>query len=219
MFALAIACARDAPPDGASIPPGGVPYDPALARRIGDALAQRGPDYAARTRHRRASGAPRYTNRLILESSPYLLQHAHNPVDWYPWGEEAFAMAKARGVPVFLSVGYSTCHWCHVMEEESFEDEAIAQQMNRSFVAVKVDREERPDIDELYMGAVQLHGGGGWPMTVFLLPDKRPVFGGTYFPPTDGPRGPGLPTVLAQVKKAFDEDAAQVARRAQDIAG
>ena len=122
-------------------------------------------------------------NRLATETSPYLLQHAHNPVDWYPWGEEAFAKAQAEDKPILLSVGYSACHWCHVMAHESFENEQIAGLMNRLFVNIKVDREERPDVDEIYMNAVQmLTGRGGWPMTVFLTPDGKPFYGGTYFP-------------------------------------
>jgi uncharacterized protein len=122
-------------------------------------------------------------NRLAQESSPYLRQHADNPVDWYPWGEEALAAAKARDVPILLSVGYSACHWCHVMAHESFEDPEVAVVMNREFVNVKVDREERPDIDEIYMEATQaMTGGGGWPMTVVMTPDGRPFFAGTYFP-------------------------------------
>src|ERR687893_197632 len=127
-------------------------------------------------------------NRLASETSPYLRQHADNPVDWYPWGDEAFAAARERDRPVLLSVGYSACHWCHVMAHESFEDPDIAAQMNDLFVNVKVDREERPDVDEIYMEAVQaMTGQGGWPMTVFLTPDGRPFFGGTYFP--DARRG------------------------------
>jgi uncharacterized protein YyaL (SSP411 family) len=123
------------------------------------------------------------TNRLAAESSPYLRQHAENPVDWYPWGDDAFAEARRRDVPVLLSVGYSACHWCHVMAHESFEDAEVAASMNERFVNVKVDREERPDVDSLYMEAVQaLSGSGGWPMTVFLAPDGRPFFGGTYYP-------------------------------------
>src|SRR5438876_5374865 len=124
-----------------------------------------------------------HTNRLAREKSPYLLQHAHNPVDWYPWGPEAFEKAKKEGKPIFLSIGYSSCHWCHVMEHESFEDEGIARLLNDHFVAIKVDREERPDLDETYMTAVQLMtGSGGWPMTTFLTPEGKPFFGGTYFP-------------------------------------
>src|SRR5450432_3735616 len=116
-----------------------------------------------------------HTNRLAHEKSPYLLQHAHNPVDWYPWGEEAFAKARAEDKPIFLSIGYSTCHWCHVMERESFENESIAEVLNRNFVAVKVDREERPDVDRIYMSFVQATtGGGGWPMNVFLTPSLEP---------------------------------------------
>ncbi len=136
-------------------------------------------------------------NRLIKETSPYLLQHAHNPVDWYPWGPEALERAKIDDKPVLLSVGYSACHWCHVMERESFENPAIAEQMNRDFVCIKVDREERPDVDSIYMAAIQvLSGHGGWPMTVFLTPNGEPFYGGTYFPPEDRPGMPGLPRVL-----------------------
>mgnify|MGYP001794494101 FL=1 len=122
-------------------------------------------------------------NRLVFSKSPYLLQHARNPVDWHEWGPEAFPLAKERNVPVFLSIGYSTCHWCHVMEHQSFEDDDVAKLMNEAFVCIKVDREERPDIDQLYMTVTQtLTGGGGWPMTVVMTPDKRPFFAGTYFP-------------------------------------
>ena len=122
-------------------------------------------------------------NRLVHEKSPYLLQHANNPVDWYPWGDEAFEKAKNEDKPIFLSVGYSTCHWCHVMERESFEDQKVADVLNRVFVCIKVDREERPDIDTIYMAVCQaLTGSGGWPLTVLMSPDKRPFFAGTYFP-------------------------------------
>src|SRR6266849_879398 len=125
----------------------------------------------------------RYTNRLIQETSPYLLMHAHNPVDWYSWGPEAFAKAKQEKKPIFLSIGYSSCHWCHVMERESFDDEGIARLLNEHFVAIKVDREQRPDLDEIYMTAVQMMtGSGGWPMTTILTPAGQPFFGGTYFP-------------------------------------
>ena len=123
-------------------------------------------------------------NRLVDSTSPYLQQHAHNPVDWYPWGEEALGKARELDCPIFLSVGYSSCHWCHVMERESFENVEVAKVMNENFINIKVDREERPDIDALYMNAVQmLSGQGGWPMSVFLTPDLRPFWGGTYFPP------------------------------------
>ena len=143
-------------------------------------------------------------NRLADETSPYLRQHADNPVDWYPWGEEAFARARAEDMPILLSVGYSACHWCHVMAHESFEDPEIAALMNERFVSVKVDREERPDVDAVYMRAVQaLTGSGGWPMTVFLTPDGRPFYGGTYFPPDDRRGMPGFPRVLVAVADAY----------------
>jgi uncharacterized protein YyaL (SSP411 family) len=143
-------------------------------------------------------------NRLANESSPYLLQHAHNPVDWFPWGEEAFAKARAEDKPVFLSIGYAACHWCHVMERESFENEAIARFLNEHFVSIKVDREERPDVDSIYMQAVQLMTShGGWPMSVFLTPDAQPFYAGTYFPPTDRHGMPGFPRVLANVAEAY----------------
>ncbi|HXG16070.1 MAG TPA: DUF255 domain-containing protein, partial [Calidithermus sp.] len=143
-------------------------------------------------------------NRLAGESSPYLRQHADNPVDWYPWGEEAFARAQAEDKPILLSVGYSACHWCHVMERESFEDPEIARLMNEHFVNVKVDREERPDVDQIYMQAVQaLTGRGGWPMTVFLTPEGEPFYGGTYFPPAPRHGLPGFPQVLRAVAEAW----------------
>ena len=145
-------------------------------------------------------------NRLIDETSPYLLQHAYNPVDWYPWGPEALELARAEDKPILLSVGYSACHWCHVMERESFEDPTIAAQMNQGFVCIKVDREERPDIDSIFMTAVQaLSGQGGWPMTVFLTPDCKPYYGGTYFPPDDRHGMPGFPRVLAAMSQAYRE--------------
>ena len=135
----------------------------------------------------------KFTNRLINETSPYLLQHAHNPVDWYPWGTEALELSKKLDKPILLSIGYSACHWCHVMERESFENVHIAKLMNDNFVCIKVDREERPDLDHIYMSAVQLMTRhGGWPMTVFLFPDGRPFFGGTYFPPQDRHNMPGF---------------------------
>jgi uncharacterized protein len=145
-----------------------------------------------------------FTNRLISETSPYLLQHAHNPVDWYPWGEEAFAKARQENKPLLLSIGYSACHWCHVMAHESFENPAIAQLMNENFVNIKVDREERPDLDQIYMNAVQMMTHhGGWPMTVFLTPDGVPFYGGTYFPPEDRYNLPGFPRILISVSEAF----------------
>jgi hypothetical protein len=149
---------------------------------------------------------PEHTNPLAHEKSPYLLQHAHNPVDWYPWGEEAFAKARKENKPIFLSVGYSTCHWCHVMAHESFENEEVAAIMNRDFVNIKVDREERPDVDRVYMTFVQATtGGGGWPMSVWLTPDLKPFVGGTYFPPEDRYGQPGFKKVLERVATAWKE--------------
>ncbi len=160
----------------------------------------------------------KHTNRLIHETSPYLLQHAHNPVDWYPWGEEAFAKARAENKPILLSIGYSACHWCHVMEQESFENEEIARLMNELFVNIKVDREERPDLDEIYMNAVQmLTGRGGWPLTVFLTPDGKPFYGGTYFPPVDRYNMPGFPRVLKAAAQAYRERPEEVERATRQI--
>jgi uncharacterized protein len=158
------------------------------------------------------------SNRLAAETSPYLLQHAENPVDWYPWGDEALAKAREEDKPILVSVGYSACHWCHVMEHESFENEAIAATMNDLFVNIKVDREERPDLDSLYMAAVQsMTGHGGWPLNVFLTPDGTPFYGGTYFPPDDRMGMPGFPKVLEAVASAFRERRAEVEENAQQI--
>src|SRR5215510_6324615 len=142
----------------------------------------------------------RFTNRLINEKSPYLQLHAHNPVDWYPWGDEAFEKARRENKPIFLSIGYSTCHWCHVMETETFSDPAMAELMKRIVVSIKVDREERPDVDRVYMSyVVGTTGGGGWPMTVFLTPDLKPFFGATYLPPDDRNGRPGFRSLLMRV--------------------
>jgi uncharacterized protein YyaL (SSP411 family) len=150
---------------------------------------------------------PEHTNRLAQEKSPYLLQHAHNPVDWYPWGEEAFARARRENKPIFLSVGYSTCHWCHVMAHESFENEDVAAVMNREFVNIKVDREERPDVDRVYMTFVQATtGGGGWPMSVWLTPGLKPFVGGTYFPPEERHGQPAFKSVLERIATAWKEN-------------
>ncbi len=156
--------------------------------------------------HAAVTEAPKYTNRLIHETSPYLLQHAHNPVNWYPWGEEALARAKELDQPIFLSIGYAACHWCHVMERESFEDEDTAAELNAAFVPVKVDREERPDLDSIYMDALQaLTGQGGWPMSMFLTPEGLPFYGGTYFP--DKPRHgmPAFRVLLARIADVWDD--------------
>lgn len=162
----------------------------------------------------------KFTNRLINETSPYLLQHAHNPVDWYPWGEEAFERAKAEDKPVLVSIGYSACHWCHVMEHESFENEATAAIMNEHFVNIKVDMEERPDVDQIYMSFVQLTTrSGGWPMNVFLTPDKRPFFGGTYFPPSPRYGMASWPQILASLAEAYRERRDEIENSANNIVG
>ncbi len=158
------------------------------------------------------------SNRLAKESSPYLLQHAHNPVDWYPWGEEAFAKARAENKPLFLSVGYATCHWCHVMERESFEDPEVAWFLNTHFVPIKVDREELPDVDHVYMSALQaMTGSGGWPMNMFLMPDLRPFFGGTYWPPEDRQGFPSFRRVLAGVNNAWQHQQKEVLENAEQL--
>jgi len=165
-------------------------------------------------------GSAVYTNRLVLEASPYLIQHAHNPVNWYPWGDEAFETARSMGRPVLLSVGYSTCHWCHVMEEESFEDEEIAGFLNAHYVAIKVDREERPDVDGVYMAAIQsLSRRGGWPMTVWLTPDRKPFYGGTYFPARAGDRGSavGFLTLLEKLAEAYRTPGNSLVRTADEV--
>ncbi len=158
------------------------------------------------------------SNRLAQEKSPYLLQHAQNPVDWFPWGDEAFAKAQAEDKPIFLSVGYSTCHWCHVMEHESFESAAIAAFLNEHYVSIKVDREERPDVDQVYMTFVQATTGhGGWPMSVWLTPELRPFTGGTYFPPTDVPGRPGFITVLRRIAELWKSDRTQIEEKAGSL--
>jgi uncharacterized protein YyaL (SSP411 family) len=159
------------------------------------------------------------TNRLASETSPYLLQHASNPVDWYPWGAEALERARTEDKPIFLSIGYSACHWCHVMAHESFEDPAVAAQLNRDFVAIKVDREERPDLDDVYMAAVQtLTGTGGWPMSVFLTPALEPFFGGTYFPPDDRHGLPGFPRVLGAISDAYRDRRDEIVEQGRQLA-
>jgi len=209
-------------PDSTADPalPGMGDGTPALMQRLNAALAAKGPDHEPRTHHFNDDGTPKYVNRLILETSPYLLQHAHNPVNWYPWGDEAFERAKREDKPVLLSVGYSTCHWCHVMERESFEDEEIARVMNEHFINIKVDREERPDIDQIYMAALHATGEqGGWPMTMFLTEDAEPFFGGTYFPARDGDRGArkGFLTILQEMKAEYTTSRDAVVTRAQQL--
>src|SRR5512132_4273121 len=159
-------------------------------------------------------------NRLAQETSPYLQQHADNPVDWYPWGEEALAESKRTGKPILLSVGYSACHWCHVMAHESFEDPAIARVMNELFVNIKVDREERPDIDQIYQVAQLMltQRNGGWPLTMFLTPEQLPFFGGTYFPSTPRYGMPGFPDLLRRVRQFYDGHAADAREQGQQLA-
>jgi uncharacterized protein YyaL (SSP411 family) len=172
----------------------------------------------ASARSGQAKGTHPYTNRLIHEKSPYLLLHAHNPVDWYPWGQEAFAKAKRENKPVFLSIGYYTCHWCHVMERESYSNPEIAEMLNRWFVCVKVDREERPDIDNEYMSFVEATtGSGGWPMNVFLTPELKPFFGGTYFPPDDKYGHVGLRKLLPRVAELWSKQHDEIMRSANSI--
>ena len=161
---------------------------------------------------------PKHTNALVHETSPYLLQHAHNPVDWFPWSEEALSKAQQEDKPILLSIGYSACHWCHVMEHESFENEDTAAIMNQHFVSIKVDREERPDLDSIYMSAVQMMTGqGGWPMTVFLSPDRVPFYGGTYFPPEDRHGMPGFPRLLLGIAQTYKEKRDEISRNASKI--
>jgi uncharacterized protein len=162
----------------------------------------------------------KYTNRLIHETSPYLLQHAHNPVDWYPWGEEALTRAREEDKPIHLSIGYSACHWCHVLAHESFEDESTAQLLNDNFINIKVDREERPDLDAIYMNAVQMMtGSGGWPLTIFMMPDGRPFYGGTYFPPVDRYGMPGFPRLLVAIADAYQMRRSEIEQNAGELLG
>jgi len=162
---------------------------------------------------------PTHTNRLIHATSPYLLQHAHNPVDWYPWGAEALERAAREDKPIFLSIGYAACHWCHVMERESFESEEIAEILNRHFVSIKVDREERPDLDDIYMKATQIYnqGGGGWPMSVFLLPDGKPFFAGTYFPPESRYGRPGFKDLLNEIARLWKDERQKISEGAKSL--
>src|SRR5215831_19295963 len=160
----------------------------------------------------------KYTNHLIHETSPYLLQHAHNPVNWYPWGEEALEKAQAENKPLLVSIGYAACHWCHVMERESFEDEATARIMNENFVNIKIDREERPDLDHVYMDAVQaMTGSGGWPLNVFLTPEGKPFYGGTYFPPRRAYNRSSWQEVLQSIVRLFQERRNEVDTQAENL--
>ncbi|MFN7181314.1 MAG: thioredoxin domain-containing protein, partial [Planctomycetota bacterium] len=157
-------------------------------------------------------------NKLILENSPYLLQHAYNPVNWFAWNDEPFEKAKNEGKLIFLSIGYSTCHWCHVMEKESFEDEEVAKILNENYISIKVDREERPDIDAIYMTVCQaISGSGGWPLTVILTPDKKPIFAGTYFPKKSMFGKPGLIEILNEINNLWNKHKEKLEQNANEI--
>ena len=220
LSAILVFFKRDKMNSAEELLPGVRNLDPVLLAEFKKMKKKKGSSYHPRTRHLDSHGGALFTNRLFLEKSPYLLQHAHNPVNWYPWGEEAFREAKKKDQPVLLSVGYSTCHWCHVMEEESFEDLEIARYINENYIAIKVDREERPDIDSVYMNAVQLTTGrGGWPMTVWLTPHKQVFYGGTYFPPRTGDRGAsiGFLSLLKQLKTVYEEKKEDVTETGKGI--
>jgi uncharacterized protein YyaL (SSP411 family) len=205
-------------PDASDLP-GASPHPAALRAQLQAVVAGRPPDWSPRSRHRNPDGSPRFTNRLALETSPYLQQHAHNPVDWHAWGDAAFETAQRLDRPLFVSIGYSTCHWCHVMEEESFDDVETARLLNAHFVAVKVDREVRPDVDAIYMRAIQTLGGrGGWPLNVWLTPDGKPFFGGTYFPPEDARGRPGFKRLLVSLHSVWSGERGRVTRQAAALA-
>jgi uncharacterized protein YyaL (SSP411 family) len=199
--------------------PGAAAFSDHLREQLARELESRGPDYVPRSRNRHADGSPQFTNRLLLEASPYLGQHAHNPVNWYPWGDEAFETAERLGRPVLVSIGYSTCHWCHVMEDESFDDPEVARFLNEHFVAIKVDREARPDVDAVYMAAIHaMNGRGGWPLNVFVTPDRVPFYAGTYFPPQDRGTRPGFSSVLRTIQQRFEREPERVASIADSVA-
>jgi uncharacterized protein YyaL (SSP411 family) len=207
---------------GPTIPvamPGAPELPTALRTSLGKRLTQLGKGHEPRTRNLTPEGHPLFTNRLLLETSPYLQQHAHNPVNWYPWGDEAFADARRLGRPILISIGYSTCHWCHVMEEESFDDPALAEYLNAKFIAVKVDREVRPDVDAIYMAAVHAMGvNGGWPLNVFVTPDRKPFYGGTYYPPTARGNRPSFRQVLETISTQYTEDPTRFESQAEELA-
>lgn len=200
--------------------PGAPSFPDEVRQQLTERLSSDDNPQTFRTRHLDAQGQPLYTNRLALETSPYLLQHAHNPINWFPWGDEAFALARELDRPIFLSIGYTTCHWCHVMEEESFEDVEIAELINSRYIPIKVDREQRPDVDDIYMTAVSLlTGGGGWPMTIIMTPDGEPFYAGTYIPARDGDRGSrfGLLTVADRIADAYDSGRERIVAQAQQL--
>ncbi len=198
--------------------PGAPPVSTGTAQQLARA-ASAVPPGEARTRHLDGDGRPRFTNRLVLEASPYLRQHAHNPVNWFPWGDEAFALARELDRPVLVSIGYSTCHWCHVMEEESFDDVETARLLNEGFITIKVDRETRPDVDAIYMQAqIEMNGSGGWPLNVFVTPEREPFYGGTYFPPEDSGQRPSFRRVLGVIRELYTQDPARVRESARGLA-
>ena len=183
-----------------------------LESRLREVESRKTGTYDKRTEFLDAEGSAVFINRLIGEDSPYLLQHAHNPVNWFPWGDEAFNAAKEQDKPIFLSIGYSTCHWCHVMEVESFDNLEVAKLLNRYFISIKMDREQFPDLDEIYMTCVQLVSGhGGWPMSIFLLPDGRPFYGATYFPVSS------FMHLLGQIGGAWKDQRAELKRNAHSL--
>lgn len=189
-----------------------LPIEHGLQQQLQHALQDKGDNYRPRTHHLNENQQPAFTNRLILEPSPYLLQHAHNPVNWYAWGEEALQQAKTENKPIFISIGYSTCHWCHVMERESFENLAIAQFLNQHFISIKVDREQRPDLDDIFMTAAQLISGhGGWPLNAFLTPDGKPFFAATYFPPEQ------FQGLISKVSNVWQNDKNTIVAQAERI--
>ncbi len=209
MFALSIAAGAELLAE--ELP--GVGTDAVLAHKLARALHAKGPSYQARTAHLGAAGTPRYTNRLLLEDAPYLIQHAHNPVNWFPWGREAFAQAKAEDKPIFLSIGYATCHWCHVMAQESFDNVAIARVLNENFIAIKVDRERRPAVDNVYMTAARLMmESTGWPLSSFLTVNGNTFWAGTYFPPEQ------FSQLLKEISQSWRERRDDIERQAQRIA-
>jgi uncharacterized protein YyaL (SSP411 family) len=186
---------------------------PELSKKLLTAYKALGDNYVPRTEHWLEDGQPAFINRLILEDSPYLIQHAHNPVNWYPWGEEAFALAEKLDKPIFLSIGYATCHWCHVMERESFEDAFIASKINEGFIPIKVDREQRPDVDASYMTAVNImNGTGGWPMSSWLNVEAQPFYAGTYYPPEV------FSDLLDQITRVWYQGRESVEQQASDLA-
>ena len=208
LLLLGLACQANVPAGWSFAPaPSAPPLEPATRQRLAAAWQSRPVSYTPEAAQHQANGLPRYLNRLFLSGSAYLQQHAHNPVDWRPWGPEALAEAKRLQRPILLSVGYATCHWCHVMAHESFEDEEIASAINANFIAIKVDREELPDVDAMAAAALHSLGlSGGWPTTLWLTPDGKPFVGGTYYPPRDSAVGPGLLTLLHTIAAAAQQD-------------